>query len=81
MDTHTRVHKWGNSLGIRIQKAVADQVDLKENTEVRITVRDNALVITPVPRKVTLESLLDGVTPENIHAIVDFGAPRGKEVG
>ena len=80
MNIHTRVHKWGNSLGIRIQKAVADQVDLKENTEVSITVRDNALVITPVPRKATLESLLSGVTPENIHAVVDFGAPRGKEV-
>jgi antitoxin MazE len=80
MDTNTRVHKWGNSLGIRIQKSVADQIDLQEHTEVRITVRDNALIITPLPRKVTLESLLDGVTPENIHAEIDFGAPRGKEV-
>lgn len=80
MHTHTRVHKWGNSLGIHIKKSVADQIDLQENTEVSITVQDNALVITPVPRKVTLESLLSGVTPENIHAVVDFGAPRGKEV-
>ena len=80
METHTKVHKWGNSLGIRIQKVVAEQIDLRENTEVRITVQDNALVITPVPRKATLESLLSQVTPENIHAVVDFGAPRGKEV-
>ena len=80
MDTHTRVHKWGNCLGIRIQKKVADQIELKEYTEVSITVRDNSLIVTPIPRKVTLESLLSQVTPENIHAVVDFGAPRGKEV-
>lgn len=80
MNIHTRVHKWGNSLGIRIKKSVAEQVDLKEDTEVQITVQDNALVITHAPRKVTLESLLSQVTPENIHADVDFGAPRGNEV-
>lgn len=80
MDTRTRVHKWGNSLGIRIHKTVADQIELKEDTEVSITVRDNSLIVTPIPRKVTLESLLSQVTPENIHAVVDFGAPRGKEI-
>ena len=31
-------------------------------------------------RKYTLAQLLAGVTPENVHAEVDFGRPRGKEV-
>jgi antitoxin component of MazEF toxin-antitoxin module len=31
-------------------------------------------------RKYTLQQLLEGVTPENIHAEVDFGRPVGKEV-
>ena len=36
----------------------------------------------PRPRrsKYTLAQLLDGVTPENVHAEVDFGGPVGKEV-
>ena len=31
-------------------------------------------------RKYTLAELLEGVTPENVHAEVDFGRPVGKEV-
>jgi antitoxin component of MazEF toxin-antitoxin module len=31
-------------------------------------------------RKYTLAQLLEGVTPENIHAEVDFGRREGKEV-
>ncbi len=34
-----------------------------------------------VPRKYTLAQLLAGVTPENVHAEVDFGRTVGKERG
>ena len=33
-----------------------------------------------VAKKYSLAQLLAGVTPENIHAEVDFGPPVGKEV-
>ncbi|MFC1692616.1 AbrB/MazE/SpoVT family DNA-binding domain-containing protein [Candidatus Latescibacterota bacterium] len=41
MNCHSKVQKWGNSLGIRIRRSIADQLDLKENTEVDITIQDN----------------------------------------
>ena len=34
----------------------------------------------PKRRKYTLSQLLGKVTPENLHAEVDFGRPLGKEV-
>jgi len=33
-----------------------------------------------VPKKYSLAQLLAGVTPENLHAEVDFGSPVGREV-
>ena len=75
-----KVQKWGNSLGIRIQKSVALQLNLAENSEVSIEVDDDCIRVTPLHGRKTLASMLEGITAENIHAEVDFGAPRGKEV-
>ena len=39
------------------------------------------IVIVPVrPGSFDLEELLSGITPENLHAEVDFGGAMGKEV-
>ena len=39
------------------------------------------IVIVPVrPGSYDLEELLSGITPENLHAEVDFGGAMGKEV-
>ena len=72
MNSHSKVQKWGNSLGIRIRKSIADQLELKENSEVDITIKDKTLVISPCKKKYTLSSLLEGVTPENLHGEIDF---------
>jgi len=48
---------------------------------VRFTVEKNRLVVEPVEKtKITLASLLAGVTPENIHPETDWGKPMGKEI-
>jgi antitoxin MazE len=48
---------------------------------VRFTVEKNRLVVEPVEKaKITLKSLLAGVTPENIHPETDWGKPMGKEI-
>ena len=41
---------------------------------------NGSLVLTPSePDEVTLASLLKGITDENVHSEVDFGAVVGKE--
>jgi len=75
------VQRWGNSLAVRIPKAVAVEAELAEGDVVYMKPAKGKVVLIPVrDRKPTLEELLAGVTEENIHREVDFGKPKGKEV-
>jgi antitoxin MazE len=76
----TLVSKWGNSLGIRISKSVAAAVSVQDGDEVDVTVQEGAIIIRPAVKRYTLEELVEGITPRNRHAEVDWGAPKGKEV-
>ena len=77
----TMIQQWGNSLALRIPKAFAQQAKFKKGSRVRFTIEKNRLVIEPVEKeKITLKSLLAGVTPENIHPETDWGKPMGKEI-
>jgi antitoxin MazE len=77
----TRVQKWGNSLGLRIPKAFAEEAGVGAGSEVNLTVRDGELVIQPVRRRrFRLEDLLRRVTAANLHGEVEMGASVGREV-
>jgi antitoxin MazE len=76
----TRVQKWGNSLGLRIPRGLADELGLGVGTEVSLTAKDGELVLRPsLPSRLRLADLLAGITPENIHASVDMGDAVGSE--
>lgn len=47
----TVISRWGNSLAIRIPKAVADQIQVEEGTPVSISISGDSIVITPQKRK------------------------------
>ena len=76
-----KVQKWGNSLALRLPKALADQAEVHLNSPVKITVRGKTIVIEPVreEKRYDLDELLAGVKPENLHDEADFGGPVGKE--
>ena len=77
----TTIQKWGNSLGLRIPKGVAEDAQVKEGTTVDIRLRDGQLVISPVKSKhYRLEDLLKGVTRHNMHREIETGDAVGKEV-
>ena len=77
----TEVRKWGNSLGIRVPKALAQQVEVSEGTRVALKARAGRIVVTPVfPRRYRLEDLVSKITRKNRHAEVETGKPRGREV-
>jgi len=76
----TRAQKWGNSLGIRIPKALAQEVDVAADSEVEILARDGQIVIRPIKkRSPSLRQLLSKVTPANLHRELDIGPAVGKE--
>jgi antitoxin MazE len=79
----TTLQRWGNSLGVRIPKAVAEQVDLKEGMEVEFDAREGALTIRPRRfrrRKLKLAQLLAKMKPQHRHGELHRGRPRGREL-
>ncbi len=77
----TKIHKWGNSLGLRIPKAFAEQAGVEAGSEVDLSVEEGELIIRPIrfPRY-DLKDLLRGVTAKNVHKDVEIRGPFGREV-
>ena len=73
------VRNWGNSLGIRLQKVVAEHLKLHTGSRVDIYVEDGRIVITPSSSP-SLDDLLGQITPQNLHGETDFGKPIGNEI-
>ncbi len=77
-----KVQKWGNSLALRLPKSLAEEADVHLDSPVEISVRDHAIVIEHVKRKASfsLDQLLDGVSPDNLHGEIGVDSPVGREV-
>lgn len=75
----TLVSKWGNSLGVRLSKAVAAAVNVEDGDEVDVSVQDGAIVIRPAAKRYTIEELVEGITPKNRHGETDWGPLAGHE--
>jgi len=76
----THIQKWGNSLALRIPKSFAAETHLEQGTLVEVSLVNGTLLVTPLRQPaMTLEELLQGVTPENLHHEVDMGPAAGSE--
>lgn len=75
-----RVTRWGNSLAVRIPRAMAQQVRLEEGAEVEMAVEEGSIVVRPRPRRYDLDQLVERITPENRHDETDWGEPQGEEL-
>ena len=74
------ISKWGNSLAVRIPAVFAETVGLEEGTIVDIKVAAGQLIVSPATvQRYDLQQLVDQITPENRHELVDWGKPVGKE--
>jgi antitoxin MazE len=77
----TKVHKWGNSLGVRIPKSFATEARFHEGVEIDLSLVNGNVVLRPVARpSYRLDDLLAGSTEQNIHAEIDTGSPVGREI-
>ncbi|MFN7905996.1 MAG: AbrB/MazE/SpoVT family DNA-binding domain-containing protein [Pseudobdellovibrionaceae bacterium] len=74
-----KIQKWGNSLGVRIPKAVIEKANLSEHSEVEVETKNGTIVISRAKQQYSLESLLGQITKNNIHHADDFKV-EGNEV-
>jgi antitoxin MazE len=77
--------KWGNSLAIRIPKALANAINARDGKRAELTVQGDTLVLRLAPttkrkRRYSLDELLSGMTRDNVPQEVDWGRARGTEI-
>ena len=74
------IRKWGNSAAVRLPAGALERAGLSIDDPVEVREEDGRIVIEKAePAKITLEWLIENITPENIHPEVDFGPPVGRE--
>jgi antitoxin MazE len=80
MTIDSQVTKWGNSLAVRLTKAIAQQAGVSEGDRVSVSVAaDGSIVLRGVRRKYSLKELVSGITPRNRHREMDWGGQAGRE--
>lgn len=74
------IRKWGNSPAVRLNAAAMKAAAFDVEQRVTIKASKGRIVIEPADKfDFSLDDLVAGITRENVHDAVDFGAPRGKE--
>jgi antitoxin MazE len=78
----TKVQKWGNSQGLRLSKDLLLDADIEVGDSVSVTVRDGAIVVTPVRRirgRLDLGQLVREIPADYKPGELDWGPPVGRE--
>ena len=76
----TRLDRWGNSLGVRLPKGLADEAGLREGDQVDVDTEDGAIRIRRARPRYTLDQLMDSFDPKTVHEDMFAGVePIGRE--
>ncbi|MCW7491016.1 AbrB/MazE/SpoVT family DNA-binding domain-containing protein [Leptospira meyeri] len=72
------IQKWGNSLGIRIPKLFAKQLELDDGSQVEVIQEGNKIIIYPYIKE-SLDQKLKRINKKNLHNEIESGHPIGNE--
>lgn len=67
----TKVEKWGNSLGVRLPKAVLEMSQIKSGTFVAFDVRNKKIILKPIKKqkqtylKISMKDILKGYSSKS----------------
>ncbi len=77
----TKIQKWGNSLGVRLPKDLAQKTGISEGTIVTVSLSKKGLLVFKQPKQeVTLDDLLKSINKSNLPNEVNWGDRVGKEI-
>ena len=80
MEYQAIIRPWGNSLGIRIPKAVLRQANIQENDTLSIETMGEMILLKKVIRHRTFEERLAEYDGEITVMDFEWGKPQGKEL-
>ena len=74
------IQKWGNSLALRLPKALAQEAHMAEGSRVELVRTDDGVLVKAGRKpRYRLSELLAGVTKRNVHSETDWGRSVGRE--
>lgn len=77
------ITKWGNSLGFRIPRGIADSLDIQAGDTLELTPSEDGLLLKkarPTGKRYALADILDSFASSSAHPQIDFGKPQGEEI-
>ncbi len=75
------IKKWGNNASVRIPAPVMAAAHVALDQPVDVREEGGQIIVEPIQDQTyDLDTLLAGITDDNIHSEVDFGPPVGKEM-
>lgn len=74
-----KVQVWGNSLGLRIPRAYARELQVGPGSTLELSMEAGVLVAKP-SAAVELDALLARVNPDNTHHELNWGQASGDEL-
>jgi len=75
------VKKWGNSLGLRIPQAIANQINIQDGSRINLVLKNNKIELTPaISEEYRLNDLIELMSEANLHNEISSGQPQGKEI-
>lgn len=79
----SKVQKWGNSQGLRLTKALLQEVQIHVGDEVNVSVQKGRIIIEPVAKvrgRYDLKELVSKMPQKYQAEELDWGKATGKEV-
>ena len=80
---HVQITKWGNSLGFRIPRVIAANLDIQVGDTLELTPAEGGLLLKKTLSRekwYLLAEILDCFVPSSAHPEIDFGKPQGDEI-
>jgi mRNA interferase MazF len=79
----TKIQKWGNSQGLRLNRQLLEDAHLSVGDEVDVKARDGMIVIAPAKRirgRHILKELVSRIPKDYKPGEMEWGRPVGREV-
>lgn len=78
----TKIQKWGNSFGVRLPMEIINNKGLFDGASLQISEDKESIILKyfPEKKKESLISLLNKITPDNLHSEQEWGEAQGKEI-
>jgi len=76
-----KVSQWGNSLGFRIPRGLADSLNIQAGDTLELAQAEEGILIKKATagKRYSLSDILDSFNSSSDHPAVDFGPARGDE--